>query len=414
MKKKIGVIGSGIVGLCTAIELVERGYNVSIFDANEPGSQTSYGNAGVITDSSLIIINNPKLLKSLFSLIFKKNNSFRYSKLFVITSFFWVIRFLMFCNQKHMEASARAYKELQTLSLKAHNELIKKSLSNDLILKPGWLKLFESDTSFQNYSSEIDVLNKNSVDYIVLNTSQIIEKFPQLKLKFAKGVLFKNSIRVNSPLKLSKNYFDYFLRKKGCYINDNCKSLVYKNNKWQFSTSKNKHYEFDDVVVATGPWSKKFLSNLGYNIPLAWERGYHHHYSTKEKISITPVIHDVEGGFVYSSHGNEIRITSGVELNFFEAPSDENQIKEVIKKMFNILPLKDKLTPKAWLGARPTLIDSMPMIGKAPKHNNLWFNFGHNHIGLSTSAGSAKILVNMLEGKQNSINTDPYSPSRFN
>ena len=134
----------------------------------------------------------------------------------------------------------------------------------------------------------------------------------------------------------------------------------------------------------------------------------------KEKISITPVIHDVEGGFVYSSVGNEIRITSGVELNFFEAPSNENQITEVIKQLSEILPLKDKLTPKAWLGSRPTLIDSMPMIGKAPKHNNLWFNFGHNHIGLSTSAGSAKVLADMLEGKENLIDTEPYSPSRFN
>ena len=413
MKKKIVVIGSGIVGLCSGIELLERGYNVTIIDPNEPGSQTSYGNAGVITDSSLIVINNPQLLKSLFSLIFKTRNSFRYSKLFVITRFFWVLRFLMFSNQKHMENAAKAYKALQTLSLKTHHELIKKSLSTNLILKPGWLKLFKNEDSFQNYSNEMNILNKNNVNYIELNTAQIKDKFPELKVNFARGILFKNSIRVNSPLKLSKKYFDYFLKIGGVYIKDSCNSLLY-NNKWQLLTSKNDNYEFDHVIVATGPWSKKFLSNLGYNIPLAWERGYHHHYSTKEKISITPVIHDVEGGFVYSSVGNEIRITSGVELNFFEAPSNENQITEVIKQLSEILPLKDKLTPKAWLGSRPTLIDSMPMIGKAPKHNNLWFNFGHNHIGLSTSAGSAKVLADMLEGKENLIDTEPYSPSRFN
>ena len=413
MKKKIVVIGSGIVGLCSGIELLERGYNVTIIDPNEPGSQTSYGNAGVITDSSLIVINNPQLLKSLFSLIFKTRNSFRYSKLFVITRFFWVLRFLMFSNQKHMENAAKAYKALQTLSLKTHHELIKKSLSTNLILKPGWLKLFKNEDSFQNYSNEMNILNKNNVNYIELNTAQIKDKFPELKVNFARGILFKNSIRVNSPLKLSKKYFDYFLKKGGVYIKDSCNSLLY-NNKWQLLTSKNDNYEFDHVIVATGPWSKKFLSNLGYNIPLAWERGYHHHYSTKEKISISPVIHDVEGGFVYSSVGNEIRITSGVELNFFEAPSNENQITEVIKQLSEILPLKDKLTPKAWLGSRPTLIDSMPMIGKAPKHNNLWFNFGHNHIGLSTSAGSAKVLADMLEGKENLIDTEPYSPSRFN
>jgi D-amino-acid dehydrogenase len=178
-------------------------------------------------------------------------------------------------------------------------------------------------------------------------------------------------------------------------------------------TEKNKEYKFDDVVVSTGPWSKSFLFNLGYNIPLAWERGYHHHFSTKNKISIIPVIHDVEGGFVYSSIGNEIRITSGVELNFFDASPNENQIDEAAKKLSKILPLDKKLTPKAWLGSRPTIVDSMPMIGIASKHKQLWFNFGHNHIGLSTSAGSAKIIADLIEKKKMTINILPFCPSRF-
>lgn len=320
----------------------------------------------------------------------------------------------MFSTQKHMELAAKAYKELQTLSLKTHHELIKKSSSESLILKPGWLKLFKTDLSYQNYSAEINILKKNKVDYKVLNTSEIIKMVPELQVKFAKGVLFKNSIRVNSPLKLSKKYFDYFLKKGGKYINDNCKDLRYVNNYWDVTTGNNTKFKYDEVIIATGPWSRKFLSNLGYNIPLAWERGYHHHYSTKDKVSITPVIHDVEGGFVYSSLGNEIRITSGVELNFFEASENENQISEVIEKLSKILPLDKKITPKAWLGSRPTLIDSMPMIGKAPKHKQLWFNFGHNHIGLSTSAGSAKILADMIDNKKIAIDISPYCPNRFN
>ena len=90
------------------------------------------------------------------------------------------------------------------------------------------------------------------------------------------------------------------------------------------------------------------------------------------------------------------------------------QINESIQKLHKIIPLDKKLTEKAWLGSRPTIADSLPMIGKAPKHKNLWFNFGHNHIGLSTSAGSAVILAEMIQNKKNSINTDPFSPKRFN
>ena len=127
--KNILIIGSGIVGICTGIELIRRGYSVTLMDPNQPGSQTSYGNAGVITDSSLIVINNPQLRKSLFSLVFKKQTSFRYSILFVLSRLYWVISFLIFSNQKHMETSAKALRELQVMSLSCHKKLIQLTAS---------------------------------------------------------------------------------------------------------------------------------------------------------------------------------------------------------------------------------------------------------------------------------------------
>ena len=92
---------------------------------------------------------------------------------------------------------------------------------------------------------------------------------------------------------------------------------------------------------------------------------------------------------------------------------NEEQINEAVQKLKTILPLKNKLTKAPWLGSRPTIADSLPMIGKAPKHKNLWFNFGHNHIGLSTSAGSGVVLADMIENKKTSINIDPFLPDRF-
>ena len=410
--KNILIIGAGIVGICTSIELIKKGYSVTLMDPNEPGSQTSYGNAGVITDSSLMIINNPLLLKSLFQLIFKNHTSFRYSKSFVFSRLIWVLHFLTFSHKNHMKFAAKALRELQVLSLNAHQKLIKITNSNNIISKPGWLKLFKTSESYKKYSLELDVLNKHKAKYTTLNTTQVEKQFPDLEVKFFKGILFKNSIRVKSPLKLSKKYFNYFIESGGKFVQDSCKDLQYIEDKWVIFSNKNKSY-FDQVVVSTGPWSKNILSNLGYNIPLAWERGYHHHFSTKKKISINPAIYDVEGGFVYSSNGSDVRVTSGVELTFLDAVENEIQINESIQKLRKIIPLNKKLIDKPWLGSRPTIIDSLPMIGKAPKHKNLWFNFGHNHIGLSTSAGSAVIISEMIQNKKTSINADPFCPKRF-
>ena len=122
--KNILIIGSGIVGICTGIELIRRGYSVTLMDPNQPGSQTSYGNAGVISDSSLMVINNPQLRKSLFQLIFTKQTSFRYSKFFIFLRLSWILRFLIFSHKNHMEFAAKALRELQVLSLKTHQEII--------------------------------------------------------------------------------------------------------------------------------------------------------------------------------------------------------------------------------------------------------------------------------------------------
>ena len=410
--KKIVIIGSGIVGICTAVELINRGFSVTVIDPNEPGSQTSYGNAGVLTDTSLMIINNPQLLRSLYSLIFKRMTSFRYSKLFVFSRISWIINFLMFSKTKHMELAAKALRELQVLSLKTHKKLIKKTKSSNNIESPGWLKVFKTPLSFEKYAFELDILDKNKAEYTLLNTAEIKKQFPDLQIEYYKGVLFKNSLRVKSPIELSKNYFKNFIKSGGNFYKEICKDIKYINGNWTVILDKNKKI-FDEVVICTGPWSKDFLSNLGYKIPLAWERGYHHHFSTKKDIDLSPAIHDVDGGFVYSCNKNEIRVTSGVELNFREAVSNEEQINEVVQKLKIILPLKNKLTKTPWLGSRPTIADSLPMIGKAPKHKNLWFNFGHNHIGLSTSAGSGVILADMIENKKTSINVDPFLPERL-
>ena len=237
--KNILIIGSGIVGICTGIELIRRGYSVTLMDPNQPGSQTSYGNAGVITDSSLMVINNPQLRKSLLSLVFKKQTSFRYSILFVLSRLYWVISFLIFSNQKHMETSAKALRELQVVSLNCHKKLIQLTASEKNIVAPGWLKLFKTKESFNKYSIELNVLNNNKVDYSILNSHEINKKFPDLKEDFFKAVLFTNSLRVKSPLKLSESYFNYFIQNKGKFINNPCTELKFNDGQWTVYSNDN-------------------------------------------------------------------------------------------------------------------------------------------------------------------------------
>jgi D-amino-acid dehydrogenase len=413
MNKSIIVIGGGIVGVCTALELQRTGNNVTLIDRKEPGRETSYGNAGVLSESSVMVINNPSLLKSLPKYLLNNKNDLRYNFFFVLRNLPKMIRFLSFCTTRHMNHAGEALRSILLISLAKHKKWIKAS-KMDYLLKSegGWLKLFRSKKTYKKYQLELALMKKLNVKFTVFEKEKIRQIEPGLSPIYEKAVLMDETCRISNPAALTDAYVQMFLDSGGTVIKDDVQSLEQPETVWKVKTAKSQ-FAADHVVLAAGGWSEEIAKWVGYNVPLFWERGYHIHLQPSEAPILNRTVNDIDGGFIMAPMEQGVRITSGVEVTSRDAEPNYSQIRESVKRARDVYKMGDEIEEVPWMGRRPTLIDSLPIVGAAPKHNGLWFNFGHQHLGLSMAPGSAELITSFINGTPPPIDPEPFSGKRF-
>ncbi|MGB1105866.1 MAG: NAD(P)/FAD-dependent oxidoreductase [Candidatus Puniceispirillaceae bacterium] len=409
------VVGGGIVGLCNALALQRAGYRVSLIDRGTPGRETSYGNAGVLSESSVAVLNSPGLLKALPKLLLGRSNGLRYSPLFVVKRLGWMLRFLSHCTPRHWRAAARALRELQVLSLAQHKDWIAEAGVQDLLRHGGWMKVFRSEASFAAYAAELALYDEVGVRYTVFDREQLRQIEPGLKPIYEKAVLFDDTCGVSNPAALTDAYLALFTAAGGIVVEGSVTSLRQHGNGWEvrFAGADDSVLNGDGVVLAAGAWTAEIARWLGYDLPLGWERGYHLHLAPADGPQLNRAVNDMDGGFVMAPMQQGVRITSGVELTDRDAPPDYKQIRTSVAMAREAHDMKAELETEPWMGRRPTMVDSLPVIGPAPRHRGLWFNFGHQHVGLSMAPGSALAITAMVDGTSPPLDTTPFRAERF-
>ena len=409
------VVGGGIVGVCNALALQRAGYRVSLIDRGTPGRETSYGNAGVLSESSVAVLNSPGLLKALPKLLLGRSNGLRYSPLFVVKRLGWMLRFLSHCTPRHWRAAARALRELQVLSLAQHKDWIAEAGVQDLLRHGGWMKVFRSEASFAAYAAELALYDEVGVRYTVFDREQLRQIEPGLKPIYEKAVLFDDTCGVSNPAALTDAYLALFTAAGGIVVEGSVTSLRQHGNGWEvrFAGADDGVLNGDGVVLAAGAWTAEIARWLGYDLPLGWERGYHLHLAPADGPQLNRAVNDMDGGFVIAPMQQGVRITSGVELTDRDAPPDYKQIRTSVAMAREAHDMKAELETEPWMGRRPTMVDSLPVIGPAPRHRGLWFNFGHQHVGLSMAPGSALAITAMVDGTSPPLDTTPFRAERF-
>ena len=413
------VVGGGIVGVCNALALQRSGYRVSLIDRGTPGRETSYGNAGVLSESSVAVLNSPGLLKALPKLLLGRSNGLRYSPLFVMKRLGWMLRFLAHCTPRQWRAAARALRELQVLSLAQHKDWIAEAGVRDLLRHGGWMKVFRSEASFAGYAAELALCDEVGVRYTVFDREQLRQVEPGLKPIYEKAVLFDDTCGVSDPAALTDAYLALFTAAGGTVVEGSVAGLRQIGNAqgggWVATLAGDGEFtlEGDGVVLAAGAWTAEIAGWLGYDLPLGWERGYHLHLAPADGPQLKRAVNDMDGGFVIAPMQQGVRITSGVELTDRDAPPDHTQIRASVAMAREAHDMKAEIETEPWMGRRPTMVDSLPVIGPAPRHRGLWFNFGHQHVGLSMAPGSALAITAMVDGTAPPLDTTPFRADRF-
>lgn len=411
MPEKVVVLGAGMVGVCCALALRRRGFDVVLIDRKEPGRETSFGNSGVFSRSSVIPINGPGLLRQLLRHVLGLSPAVRW-RASGLASPAWIARFLAECSASSTRRRSIALDALIRLSVAENRRLIAQAGLERHLRETGWLKVWRTPQGASAAQTEAALLARFGIATEVLDAERIARLEPAAQHVFPAGLLITQSASVDDPGAIVTGYAALFRAEGGTFDRTTVRGLLRTTTGWRLETDGASR-DADHVVVALGPWSADLLRPLGYRVPLGFERGYHFHLQMPAGSGPRRAVYDVDGGYVVSPMRAGARVTSGVELAGRDAPPRREQIDRAARLAASTFGLGDPAEPEPWLGSRPTLPDSLPMIGPVPSSHGLWAAFGHQHIGFSTGAGTAEIIAALLSGEPSPIDARPFDPRRY-
>ena len=412
MEKKliIGIVGAGIQGISNALFLQKKGFNVTIFDRDEPGSPAaSYGNAGHFSPYASVPINRPDVLTDVPAMLLSSTGPLALKWNYVPKMIPWFLQFIRNCTTKRMMHTAKNMHQILDLALPAYDELFDEIDLGELVEKKGILYIWNNQ-SLKSRDLEIKVRDELGVDQQLVTPKEIHDLEPNIKPIYHGGVYYQHGRHARNPKKILLKLFELFLKKGGKFLKMNIKDIKFDEDK-PVIKAETQSFIFDKIVIACGSFSKRLTDNLDEKIPLDTERGYHVHFKDCDHLLSRPVIFQ-NRGFGITPMEQGLRVVGTVEFGGLNNPLTKSRVKNLInnaKYMMGDLPEHED----EWLGFRPTLPDYLPVIGPSKKHKNVFYCFGHHHLGWTLGPISGKIISGMIAEENTNLDLKPYSSLRF-
>ncbi|SDS64765.1 NAD(P)/FAD-dependent oxidoreductase [Bradyrhizobium canariense] len=413
LKADVVVLGAGMVGVGAALHLQKRGRDVILVDRHaRAGEETSFGNAGLIESASVFPYMFPRDFGQILQYAMNRAPQVRYQLSDVPSYLPWLVRYFLASSPERALHSAMAELPLIRRSLIEHEALIAEAEVPELLRRTGWIKLFRTDATLANAVGDLDRAKQFGVEGEVLDSKAIAEREPNLTGDFTGAVYFPAPGFIPDPGGLAKAYASLFERKGGRFVVGDARTLEQSARGWRVSGA-NGTVVAREVVVALGPWSDLVFRPLGYSIPLGVKRGYHLHLAPGGNAVLNHPVLDSDNGYLLAPMNRGIRLTTGVEFARRDAPPSPIQVQQALPRARAMFPLGDAIDAEPWKGARPCLPDMIPVIGKAPRHPGLWFDFGHQHHGLTLGPATGRLLAEMMTGETPFADPKPYAVERF-
>ena len=407
---KIGIIGAGIQGVCNALFLQKNGYNVTLFDRDEPGNlSASYGNAGHFSPYASVPLNRPDVLTDVPSMLLSSTGPLALRWNYVPKMIPWFLKFILNCSKKKMMHTAKNMHQILNLALPAFDELFDEVDISGLVEKKGVIYVW-NDQNLTSRELEINIRKELGVEQQILTPKEIHDLEPNIKPFYHGGVFYSYARHTRNPKKVLLKLFDLFLAKGGKFLKINIQDLKFDGES-PIVKSETQQFIFDKIVIACGAFSKKLTDKLNEKIPLDTERGYHVQFKGCDHLISRPVVF-TNRGFGITPMDQGLRVVGTVEFGGLKNPLSKSRIKNLIegaKYMLDGLPEHQD----EWLGFRPSLPDFLPVIGPSKNYKNVFYSFGHHHLGWTLGAISGKIISKMIANENTNLNLEPYSSRRF-
>ena len=406
------VIGAGIVGVSTAIWLQRSGVSVTLIDRDEPGSATSYGNAGILASASVIPVPTPGILKKVPGMLLNPNKALflKWSQLPRLLPFFY--KYLFNSNSDSVFKISNALSYILYDTVEQHLEISKGTNAENYITTNDLIFGYSDKIAFKNDSYSWDLKRKHGHKFSSLSRDDLAKYDKNLKNKFGFAVKCMNHGTISDPGVYISELFKSFVNKGGKFLKAEVKDILFDNFRNPiYLNTNNGDISCNKIVLTAGVWSAGLAKKLGVKIPLTSERGYHVEYHSPNIEFKAPVVIS-DSKFIIHSMQGRLRCAGLVEFGGIFQPESSHPFKLIEKKIETLFPQLKYERKTYWMGHRPSTTDSLPVIDISPNYNNVWLGYGHQHIGLSAGPKTGKILSEIILSKNTNRDLSRFSASR--
>jgi D-amino-acid dehydrogenase len=410
--KDIAVIGAGIVGVCCALQLLRDGNKVTLIDRQGPGEGASYGNGAVLPTDSVVPVATPGILWKAPGMLLDPLGPLRLRWGYLPQLAPWLLRFVAASTTRRVEEISIALAALHRGSVEAFEPLLEMAGAGDMLRRSGWVCVYESEAGYRAAAPTLELQRRRGVRLEVLGPEELRQLEPALAPIFPRAVFYPQVAHVVDNFRLDQVLAEAFQRHGGRILREEARGFELGAAGPRAVLTDHGLRSFDTVIVAAGAWSKTLSGQLGSRPPLDTERGYHLHLPTPGVLPRLP-IYSYERAIVCTPLDTGLRLAGTVELGGLKAPPDWRRAEVLARHVGRWLPGLELGGATRWMGFRPSMPDSLPVISASPRHANVFFAFGHGHCGLGLGARTGALIADLVAGRGPDLDMAPYRIDRF-
>jgi D-amino-acid dehydrogenase len=408
-RTEIAVIGAGVIGLTIALELVEAGHEVVLVDPGDPGMGASYGNAGTIATYAVSPVGTPAVLRSLPSLMFSRTSPLAIRHRALPSLMPWLLRFL---RQSLPEPAGRNAQALSTLLHDAGarwDDLALRVAGAGILQRRGCLYLYETPTAFRAAEAEMAPRRDLGVEVELVGPDRLAELEPGLPPGMGGAAFFPGATFLDDPGRMMGLIATSVIG-KARLVRARADRLT-RGPDGVVIEGPGLHLHARRVIIAAGAHSRDLARQAGDRVPLDTERGYHVEWDMPEPLFSRPTC-PTSRGFYFCPMAGRLRVAGTVELGGLHLPPSPHRVQKLIEGARSFLP--DLGAPdRSWMGFRPSLPDSLPVIGPSRQGDEVLYAFGHGHLGVTLAPITAELIAGIIKGTPRHDILSRLGPDRF-
>jgi D-amino-acid dehydrogenase len=410
---RIAVIGNGIVGSCCAAWLQRDGHDVTFIDPLGPAEATSFGNAGSLSPSACLPVGMPGMWKKVPRWLLDPLGPLTVRWWYAPMVAPWIARFLQASSPAEVTRIATAMRGLLAPIFECYEPILQRANATGLMRRSGCLYVYSGEAAARQWAWGMKLRRSLGVEMRDVGEDELVALEPDLKGRFRFGILAPENGSTLDPAALTRAIFDQCVADGAQIVRARVTALTVKGGSVTGLTlDDGTSRETEGVILAGGAWSAKLAAQLGPAIPLETQRGYHVTVESNN-LALRHTVMAVEHNMMVNPMRMGLRLAGSVEFAGLKAPPDMRRASALLERGREMFPHLDTSRTSEWMGHRPCLPDSMPVIGQAPRVDNAWFAFGHGHVGMCGAATTGREVAHLVAGRDPDVDLEPFSPTRF-